>query len=383
MKRFFCVGVLIAVMTMLMGLFTACAPVEDSGSTYSVTFVDYDDRVLKVEDVAKEGTAVAPENPARTNYRFVGWDQEFSCITKDTTVKAQYTRQYEVTFYGANGVVLDRQYIDEGGNAVAPTQIQAEGYTFVSWDKTFTGVQEDIAVRGVYTVNRYTVRFVMPSELGGAVLVEETDVLHGMTVVAPEVEDFFFHWGEHKGYYFTDSWDKVVDDTPITEDTTFIAQYDLIEDPIFVIRSEEVERGTQSVEVRVYLLLNSATTIYGIDCQLSYQSVENDGSNINKLKLQSVTVNDALIQSGPEGEQEIDNDSDQVKWSWISAQGVQANGLFGLLTLNFKLDPEIEGNAYLISELEDIYFIVNKNDGYEKIYPVVLSGAVLVEEAKA
>ena len=59
--------------------------------TFTVKFVDFDGTVLK-EDTVKYGkAAAAPADPAREGYTFDGWDEDFSNITADMTVTAQYT----------------------------------------------------------------------------------------------------------------------------------------------------------------------------------------------------------------------------------------------------------------------------------------------------
>ncbi len=59
---------------------------------YTVTFVDYDGKELKKQENVPSGTAAtAPANPTRTNWTFKGWDKDFSKVTSDLTVKAEYT----------------------------------------------------------------------------------------------------------------------------------------------------------------------------------------------------------------------------------------------------------------------------------------------------
>lgn len=67
--------------------------------TYTVTFKDWDDTTLKTETVTKYQSATAPANPTREGYDFVGWDNSFDCIERDTTVTAQYQAQVESTLY--------------------------------------------------------------------------------------------------------------------------------------------------------------------------------------------------------------------------------------------------------------------------------------------
>ena len=58
---------------------------------YTVTFVDYDGTILGSDKVHYGTAATAPEDPSRDGYNFAGWDKEYSNVTDDLTVTAQYT----------------------------------------------------------------------------------------------------------------------------------------------------------------------------------------------------------------------------------------------------------------------------------------------------
>ncbi|MCL2032855.1 MAG: InlB B-repeat-containing protein [Methanomassiliicoccaceae archaeon] len=57
---------------------------------YIVTFVDWDNTVLKTDKVPYGAAAVAPPDPSREGYVFAGWDKPFDYITSDLVVKALY-----------------------------------------------------------------------------------------------------------------------------------------------------------------------------------------------------------------------------------------------------------------------------------------------------
>ncbi|MCL2033044.1 MAG: InlB B-repeat-containing protein [Methanomassiliicoccaceae archaeon] len=57
---------------------------------HTVTFIDWDDTVLKAEKVPHGGSATAPGEPSREGYIFAGWDKPFDHITSDLVVKALY-----------------------------------------------------------------------------------------------------------------------------------------------------------------------------------------------------------------------------------------------------------------------------------------------------
>ena len=57
---------------------------------YTVTFVDWNKLLLSSQQVQHGDSAVAPSDPRREGYKFVGWDKDFSSIKSDMTITAQY-----------------------------------------------------------------------------------------------------------------------------------------------------------------------------------------------------------------------------------------------------------------------------------------------------
>jgi len=57
---------------------------------YTVTFADMNGEVLKKEDVFPGKSATAPDAPEVDGYHFKGWDNDFSFVTSDILVKAEY-----------------------------------------------------------------------------------------------------------------------------------------------------------------------------------------------------------------------------------------------------------------------------------------------------
>ena len=57
---------------------------------HTVAFYDWDGTVLKTELVAHGHEATPPADPAREGYSFIGWDADFTNVTSDLTVTAQY-----------------------------------------------------------------------------------------------------------------------------------------------------------------------------------------------------------------------------------------------------------------------------------------------------
>lgn len=69
---------------------------------YTVVFKDYDNTVLKTEEVESGKAATAPADPSRDGYVFAGWDKAFSNVTANMVVTATYTEITDPTIKIAN-----------------------------------------------------------------------------------------------------------------------------------------------------------------------------------------------------------------------------------------------------------------------------------------
>ena len=120
--------------------------------SYTVTFKDYDGTVLKTQTVESGKSATAPSNPTRAGYDFTGWDVNFSNITSNLTVTAQYSiKTYTVTFKDHDGTTLKTQTVTHGNAAIAPSDPTRDGYDFTGWDKSFNNITSDLTVTAQYT----------------------------------------------------------------------------------------------------------------------------------------------------------------------------------------------------------------------------------------
>ena len=184
---------------------------------HTVTFKDWDGTVLKTQEVQHGGDAEAPADPTRVGYTFTGWDKEFTNITADLVVTAQYEiNTYTVTFKDWDGTELKTQEVQHGGDAEAPADPTRTGYTFTGWDKAFTNITADLVVTAQYEINTYTVTF---KDWDGTVL-KTQEVQYGGDAEAPADPT-------RVGYTFT-GWDKAF--TNITADLVVTAQYEMLGD---------------------------------------------------------------------------------------------------------------------------------------------------------
>ena len=117
----------------------------------NVTFVDWNGIVLKSEQVEEGLSATAPDDPTREGYTFTGWDKDFSNVTTNMTVTAQYKiNRYEVSFLDWDETELKKDSVNHGFAATAPADPTREGYTFTGWDKDFSNVTTNMTVTALY-----------------------------------------------------------------------------------------------------------------------------------------------------------------------------------------------------------------------------------------
>ena len=128
-------------------------------STYTVTFKDWDNTVLKTQTNVTYGTAAAaPPNPTRTGgYNFVGWDKDFSFVTGNLTVKALYEfEKYAVNLPASQGYTISPEGtsaspVSRGGNFTFRV-ILAPNYSH----STIVVKSNDVLltpVQGIYTIS--------------------------------------------------------------------------------------------------------------------------------------------------------------------------------------------------------------------------------------
>ncbi|MBQ1977808.1 MAG: InlB B-repeat-containing protein, partial [Ruminococcus sp.] len=194
---------------------------------YTVTFKDYDGKVLSTQVVEAGTAATAPADPVRENtdqytYEFVGWDKNFSSVTKDMEVNAVYTqtlKTYVVTFVGFGGEELSVQDVEHGGSAMDPYVPDVDGYVFVGWDKSLDDIVEDTVITAIYNrieLPRYTVTF---KDWDGTVLSTQS-VEEGESAVAPETP---VREADSKYTYTFKRWDKTF--SGVTQDLVVTAVY--------------------------------------------------------------------------------------------------------------------------------------------------------------
>lgn len=180
---------------------------------YEVRFLDGSVELAKVT-VEHGKNATAPADPEKEGFTFKSWDKEFTNVTKNLVVYAQFeTITFEVKF-----VIGDEEEIvtvDYGMDATAPSVEAPTGYTFKGWDKEFTNVKEDLVVTAEFEKITFTVKFV---DKDGTELKSEV-VNYGEAATAPANPT-------QVGYTFKE-WSTSFDE--VKSNLVVMATYDAIE----------------------------------------------------------------------------------------------------------------------------------------------------------
>lgn len=133
----------LSVLLLLLAVLSAC------GKTYEVTF-DLNGGTLvsgETTQEVKEGeAAVAPE--VEMENHTLSWDSDFSEVTGDMTVTAQWEQTAFTVTFDLNGGTLvsgeTTQTVEKGQAAKAP-EVEMERHA-LTWDKDFSNVTEDMTV---------------------------------------------------------------------------------------------------------------------------------------------------------------------------------------------------------------------------------------------
>lgn len=121
---------------------------------HTVRFIDYDDTILSIQEVEHGKSAVAPPNPFREGYTFIGWSVDFSVIVADLDVYAVYTENYVPTIRVEGFTIYADKHADKvvvfgvaKGEYTTYAEMVQNGMVFASSSKQFTVYEP-----GVYTV---------------------------------------------------------------------------------------------------------------------------------------------------------------------------------------------------------------------------------------
>lgn len=126
-------------------------------SKFTVTFYDYNDEVIKVEEVPYKGSATSPDHE-REGYVLTGWDTSFAKVTKDIDVYPIYDIKYcKVTINDYDGRNLLSYEVKYGSSGYFPDQPSRKDYDFIGWDNDLEFISDDIVVTALYEIKKVKV----------------------------------------------------------------------------------------------------------------------------------------------------------------------------------------------------------------------------------
>ena len=165
----------------------------DVDTRFLVTFVDWDRTVLSSVKVTPGEAATAPADPTRVGYTFIGWDKDFSSVTEDMTVTAQYQiNRYRVRFFDYDDTLLKTDSVEYQAAATAPANPYREGYTFIGWNQELDSITADLDVHAQYEFGEdrdMTIVFTNSEDNDSEIYSQSLTI---KVPAAPEIEGFIF-----------------------------------------------------------------------------------------------------------------------------------------------------------------------------------------------
>ena len=139
---------------------------------YTLTYV-VDGETYKTFEV-EFGAAIEPETPEKEGHTFSGWDALPETMpASDVTVTGSFSINSYNAVFKIDGTVIDTKSVVFGEAVTAPEAPAKEGHTFAGWqDVPETMPAHDIEIIGSYTVNKYTLIYVVDGETYKTVEVE-------------------------------------------------------------------------------------------------------------------------------------------------------------------------------------------------------------------
>ncbi|MDO4620846.1 MAG: InlB B-repeat-containing protein [Lachnospiraceae bacterium] len=206
---------------------------------YDITWVNWDGTVLQVAAKVAYGKTpeykgAEPTKPAdaQYTYSFSGWDCEVEAVTGDKTYTAVFTEtlnEYTITWQNEDGTVLKTETLTYGTTPVysgeTPTKDSDAEHTYshTGWTPELKAVSGDAVYTAVFSSEprEYNVTWKLSDEDEGLVV----PTAYGTQPVYPNDEPTK-ESDEEYSYTFTGWSPEITDDTLVTEDITYTAQFE-------------------------------------------------------------------------------------------------------------------------------------------------------------
>ncbi|MBR2414489.1 MAG: Ig-like domain-containing protein [Clostridia bacterium] len=102
----------------------------------------------------EEIEAVLAEYSVENNLITLQQDQVNAAVVAITQAVGKYVEEFTVTFVDADGTVLSEQEVTFGFDAVAPAVAFKQGFVFMGWDKDYTNITAELTVTAQYFEGR-------------------------------------------------------------------------------------------------------------------------------------------------------------------------------------------------------------------------------------
>ncbi len=322
------------------------SPVEK----FTVEFLDYDNSIIDVQFVDYDGSAIAPDSPNRNGYRFIGWNMSFSNVVSNLTVKAEYVKQYKVTFLDYDGDVLKEEMVDVNTNATPPQNPTLEKYEFSGWDGNYTNVTSNVTITATYSIKTYTVEFIMPD----GTVIDEQRVEQGRSAIAPECQEYYFDGQVARGFT---KWDS--DFNVVTENMQIKAIYEShYTTPLIILKNNGAGN------VGLYIYCDDTISLYAIEFLITYNT---SMGNIS-LKDENVSFVDASPLKD-NNQYVINNNENTFTFAWSDVFGANFNYSSKLLVFNFSTDADWADITLSVKSCSAVIGDSN-GDNLEKVIPI-------------
>ena len=163
---------------------------------YKLTYI-VDNELYKSYEI-EEGITINPETePTKEGYTFSGWSEIPETMpAHDVTVTGTFSiNKYKLT-YSIDSEEYKSFEIEYGASITPEPTPTKEGYTFSGWsDIPETMPAHDVTVTGSFTVNQYTITYIINDEVYTTQTVD-----YGSTIIppaAPEREGYDFAWADY------------------------------------------------------------------------------------------------------------------------------------------------------------------------------------------
>ena len=171
---------------------------EQNVITYYEVVFKYEDKAgtlhtLTTQQIESGKAAVAPAAPEKDGYRFIGWDKDFSNVTADMEVTAQYSEigakvKYQIIYQYTDGTVAAQPWVAEFEKGVTYentiTSPQLEGFSVDQSTVIFSGkVETDQTITVTYTgtATTYTVKHLLQNTDGKTYTEDASETIDGTT----------------------------------------------------------------------------------------------------------------------------------------------------------------------------------------------------------